>query len=111
SDMCDIVSKFPDIFISGSTVTPQSYCHVEGAWLTQAKFLAAYTVPKIDLLVSGTYQSLPGPQVAAFFTATSAVVRPSLGRDLAAGSNQTVSVNLIPQTVQLAPGPITAGTV
>jgi hypothetical protein len=113
TDNCDLVAKLPDLLISGSTVTPQAYCHVQSPFLTQAKFLAAYTVPKIDVLVSGTFQSLPGPQVAAFVTVPSSVVKTSLGRDLSAGANQTVSVNPIRQSANLtptSPTPTTVGT-
>jgi len=92
TDNCAIVSRFPQL----SPSTPLSYCHVETPFLTQVKAVAAYTVPKIDVLVSGTYQSIPGPQLAANRTYTSAEIKPSLGRDLSAGSNATVTVNLVP---------------
>jgi hypothetical protein len=51
------------------------------------------------VLVSGTYQSLPGPQILANYVATTAEVRPSLGRDLAGGA-RNVTVNVVePGTV------------
>jgi hypothetical protein len=65
------------------------FCHVETGFQTQYKGLAAYTLP-FDLRVSGTYQSVPGPQVAA--NLVYAGVIPSLGR--AATGGQT-TVNLI----------------
>jgi hypothetical protein len=57
------------------------------------KFLGTYTFPRIDVLVSGTYQSVPGPQILADYTATNAVVSPTLGRNLSGGaSNVTVGL-------------------
>jgi hypothetical protein len=51
-------------------------------------------IPKIDVLVSGTFRSDQGAQLAANYTVTSAAVAPSLGRPLA-GSAPNVTVNLI----------------
>ncbi len=47
------------------------HCHTERPQ-TQVKLLGSYTVPKIELQVSSTLQSIPGPEIAAFFTATNA---------------------------------------
>ena len=52
-------------------------------------------IPTIDLQVSGTLQSLPGPEIAANFTATSAIIAPSLGRPLCRRRRANVSVNLV----------------
>jgi hypothetical protein len=58
------------------------------------KFLGAYTIPRIELQVSGSFQSIPGPEIRADFVATNAVVAPSLGRPLAGGANN-ITVNLV----------------
>ena len=86
-DTCDLRAKLPEI----APVNP--YCHTEQP-ATQVKALGSYTIPKVDLLVSATFQSLPGPEIAATFTATNAVVAPSLGRNLA-GNAANVPVNLV----------------
>ena len=47
-----------------------------------------------DVTVAATFQSVPGPQVAANYTAPNALVQPSLGRALSGGA-ANVTVNLI----------------
>ena len=39
----------------------RQFCHRESGWQTNLKGLATYTVPKIDVLFSGTFRSLPYP--------------------------------------------------
>ena len=86
TDNCEVVSKADN---------PSRYnCHVQGTWLTQVKFLGSYLIPQIDLQLSATLQSVPGPEIAANYNATNAVVAPSLGRNLSGGASN-VTVNLI----------------
>jgi hypothetical protein len=63
--------------------------------VTQVKFLGSYTIPRIDVLVSGTFQSLPGPPIQANYNAPNALVRQALGRDLSAGANQNLTFNIV----------------
>jgi hypothetical protein len=92
-DTCELRAALPEI----APVNP--YCHTEEP-ATQFKMLGAYTIPRIDLQVSATLQSLPGPVLDANYTATSASIVPSLGRNLAAGAGATATVNLVePGTV------------
>ena len=49
-------------------------------------------MPKIDLQVSGTWRSDPGPELAANYVVTNAIALPSLGRNLSSGN---VTVNLV----------------
>jgi hypothetical protein len=38
-----------------------AYCHRESGFQTNVKGLASYTMPKVDLVISGTFHSLPYP--------------------------------------------------
>jgi len=50
---------FLDTFLGGLGQWPQAFCHRESGWKTNVKGLASYSVPKIDVLFSGTFRSLP----------------------------------------------------
>jgi hypothetical protein len=96
-DYCDIRSAVPELSIATpfTVNTTNPYCHVDSNFLTQVKLLGTYTVPKIDIQFSGTFQSLPGPQVTANYVATNAVVMPSLGRPLSGGA-ANATINVVP---------------
>src|SRR5262249_45260361 len=70
------------------------YCHTATGFLTQIKGLGSYTVPRLDVQVSATFQSLPGQQLAANYVVSSAVVAQSLGRPLS-NNAANVTVNLV----------------
>jgi hypothetical protein len=102
-DNCDLLSKIPEPGESRSTntglvtlanVTPLEYCHNAQNWLTQVKFLGSYTIPRIEVMVSGTLQNLPGPAILANYNLPTAVAAQTLGRPLA-GSAANVPVGLI----------------
>ena len=53
------------------------YCHVAEAWLTRIKFSGSYTIPRVDVQVSGSFRSEAAPsdggarpEIAANFAAT-----------------------------------------
>ena len=91
-DNCEVVTKVDN--------PNPLYCHREEPMLTFVKGYGSYTIPRVDVQVSGTYQTKPGPLVLAIYTATNAEVAPSLGRNLA-GAAPNVDVQL------LSPGPYT----
>jgi hypothetical protein len=70
------------------------YCKSQNQFQTEAKFLASYTIPRIDVLTSAVFQSLQGPILAANYNAPNALVAPSLGRPLSGGA-ANVTVPLI----------------
>jgi hypothetical protein len=57
--------------------------------------LAAYTVPKVDVLVSGTFRSEQGAPLSANLVVSNATLAPILGRNLSTGANGNITVNLI----------------
>ena len=85
TDNCDIVDDVPELLGSQSA----DYCHVQTPFEAQYKALAAYALP-YGVRVSGTYQSIPGPQIAANNIYVGTV--PSLGRPFTLGQ---ANVNLI----------------
>ena len=73
------------------------FCRIAEPYRTEFKGLATYTIPKVDVLLSGTWISIPGESLAANFVATNAYIAAGpqpLGRNLSGASN--VTVNLIP---------------
>jgi len=73
TDNCGVQAKLPEVgfeslnFFSPFffTTMPSQYCKRDGIFVTQVKGLAGYTIPKADVLISGTFQSLPGVPVEA----------------------------------------------
>ncbi len=98
SDQCGIRDDVPE-FVSGANVGPVApYCEQSTGFLTTYKALAAYTVPKIDVLLSGTFSSRPGVSLSANLVVPSSQIAPSLGRPLSGGANVTVNL-LAPNTM------------
>ena len=113
-DNCDVRAALPETYSWASTTAVQTtrvststgaltnpYCRVVEPFLTSFRGLATYVVPKIDLQVSGTWRSDPGPELAANYVVSNAIAAQSLGRNLSAcpaatgACNANVTVNLI----------------
>ena len=107
ADNCSVRANLPELAttttgtsafgpgLGGSAVTPVSpYCHVAYGILTQLRGFSSYSIPKIDMQLSATFQSKPGPMLAANYAVPNAAVVPSLGRSLS-GSAANVTVNLV----------------
>ena len=105
TDVCDIAAKLPEILGSGGTFGTRQIawsigqCHVDTRFLTQAKLLASYAIPAIDIEIAGTLQSTPGPEIQANYVAPNAAVQPSLGRALSGGAANTTVSLIDPGTV------------
>jgi hypothetical protein len=99
TDVCAVRARLPELVSLTNVSQVSPYCHADSGYVTRVTGLGSYTVPKIDVLVSGTFRSDQGAVIAANYTVTSAVAAQSLGRPLA-GATPNVSVNLI------APGEI-----
>ena len=108
TDICAVAQKVPEMLLGvtspSNATTPQvlavstgnsaaianqwipaQYCRQRSPFLTNVKFAGSYTIPRADVLVSGTFRSVPGPEIYANYTATNAVITPSLGRALSGG--------------------------
>jgi hypothetical protein len=97
TDDCSIVDKYlGEVSVTTSVGTAQStqMCHLQTPFLTQVKLIGTYPVPRIDVNISATLQSLAGPLIAANYVATNAQVQPSLGRALS-GNASNVTVNIV----------------
>ena len=85
-DNCDVVTKIDN----PSTL----YCHRNEPLYTLIKGYGSYTIPRVDVQFSATYQNKPGPLVLALYTATNAEVAPSLGRSLS-GAAPSIDLHLV----------------
>jgi hypothetical protein len=74
ADNCAIRAAIPELAgLSTNSQSPQvtatnPWCHLDTGWVTRATALASYIVPKIDVLVSGTFRSDAGALLAANYT-------------------------------------------
>jgi len=112
TDSCSVRALVPEVTPSTAIVpaggllasVTNPYCHVEEPYRTSATGLATYLVPKIGVQTSLTWQSNPGPEIAANYVASNAVIAAGpqpLGRPLSGGAN--VTVNLIQPGTQYGP--------
>jgi hypothetical protein len=113
-DNCDVRAALPETYSWQSTQAVQTtrvststgalanpYCRTVDPFQTSFRGLATYVVPKIDVQLSGTWRSDPGPEQLANYVVSNAIASQSLGRNLAACPTVTgtctsnVTVNLV----------------
>jgi hypothetical protein len=87
-DSCALRAQLPE------TNPTNPYCRDDPGFITRLTGLAAYTVPKVGVLLSGTFRSDQGSPLAANWVVSSAEAAKSLGRPLSGGT-PNVTVNLI----------------
>lgn len=99
NDWCEIRAAVPESYL----LNP--YCHTESPWQTSFRSLASYTIPKVDVLISGVFQDKPNigtdqvGSLAANYTLTAAdqaAIATQIGRPMTVAGQ--LQVNL------LAPG-------
>jgi hypothetical protein len=93
-DDCDVAPKIDN--------PSRRFCRLETPYLTQIKGLAAYTIPRVDVQVSATFQSKPyvgannptiqAQSLSANWVVASAQIAPSLGRALSGGAVTVVNL-------------------
>lgn len=87
-DTCAVRSQLPE------TAPADPYCLNDPGFVTRVTGLATYTVPRIDVLLSGTFRSDQGSPLAANYVVTSAEAARTLGRPLS-NSAPSITVNLL----------------
>ena len=98
-DDCELAATSPEILHEfiwlGPTrgfffaARPLELCRREDPWQTQVKALGAYVIPRIDVQISATFQSLPGPIVEANYNSFSSG---DLGRPWSIGPFRTIQI-------------------
>jgi len=103
-DLCEIWANLPELVGSAQT----SACRVEEQWLTSWRGLVSYTIPKIDVLVSGILRSQAntepqttetavasnGTGLSANYTITDAILAANGQTPLAPGATQTANLTV-----------------
>lgn len=92
SDNCEIRARLPEILTSQNNMDPN--CHNAPGITTRATGAASYTIPKLDVLVSGTFQSSPGSTLDANWAVPLSTISQILGRP-AQGTGNSLSINLL----------------
>jgi hypothetical protein len=76
TDYCDVQDPaiagdraLVEMLMVANVPTSVNTCHMAQNWLTQIKFLGSYTIPKIDMQLGGSFQSIPGIEYAASYAA------------------------------------------
>jgi hypothetical protein len=111
-DYCKVTEKLPETYVTPASVLINEQvdaCNITEPWLTTYRGLVAYTIPKIDVLLSGSMRSTPGVQpstvntfvatngtpIAANYNVNNQILQgSSLGRPLAGLAFQTVDLVL-----------------
>ena len=87
-DNCGVREVLPEL----GPVNP--FCHNDPGIITRLSGLAAYTIPRIDVSVSGTFRSDPGLPLSANYAVPASELTAALGRPPAGGVPNIV-VNLV----------------
>jgi len=97
TDYCSVRSDLPEftLGIAGAILSPTNpYCRVDPGFVTKTSFVGSYNIPRIDVLVAGTFRSDQGAPLRATWNAPVALVSAALGRP-AAVAGTTVPIDLI----------------
>ncbi len=107
---CEILTALPEmrnLAAAGgvpASQRPLQYCDRQTPWLTQTKVFGTYTLPKVDVQVSGTYRNVNGTDLNAAYVATNAILAGSstLGRALS-GNAPNVQLQVLEPYAQYNP--------
>lgn len=97
ADSCALRQLLPESATNPPALGPvvyQPFCATSTGWVTRFTALGTYTLPKVDVLVSGTMRSDQGTPLAANWAAPNSATS-GLNRPFAGIGGQTLTVNLI----------------
>jgi hypothetical protein len=98
-DICAVRTQLPELTFATAGVSPavgvgNPYCHSDPGFVTKGTAIGSYTIPKVDVLISGAFRSDQGAPLSATWNAPVALVSSALGRP-AAVVGTTVPINLV----------------
>ena len=88
---CDVRAAAPEYTVLGQQSPTNPWCNTSTGWVTRYTGLGSYTIPKVDVLISGTFRSDKGSPLAANMVFQS--TQTTLGR--AFNNAPNVTVNLV----------------
>ncbi|HXD74037.1 MAG TPA: hypothetical protein VN628_09885, partial [Vicinamibacterales bacterium] len=101
TDYCGARTASPAYTVLGAQSPTNPWCNTSTGFVTRYTGLGSYTLPKVDVLVSGTFRSDAGAPLAANWTITQAgspsnwtSIQQQLGRSLSNAAT-SVTVNLV----------------
>ena len=100
TDYCEVRSAAPEFTVLGNQNPTNPWCSSATGLVTRYTGLGSYTIPKVDVLFSGTFRSDQGASLAANWAITSAntaqwaSIQQQLGRSLSNNAT-TITVNLL----------------
>ncbi len=100
TDYCGARSASPAYTVLGAQSPTNPWCNTSTGFLTRYTGLGSYTVPKVDVLVSGTFRSDAGAPLAANWTITNTnpawqSILNQLGRTPTGANATSVTVNVV----------------
>jgi hypothetical protein len=94
TDYCEVRSAVPEWTVLGAQSPTNPWCDTSTGWVTRLTGLGTYTVPKVDVLIAGTFRSDQGVSLAANWAAPNTATV-GLNRPFAGVASPNVTVNLI----------------
>jgi hypothetical protein len=92
TDYCGVRAAAPEYTVLGAQNPTNPWCNTSTGWVSRYTGLGSYTLPKVDVLISGTFRSDKGSPLAANMVFTSG--QTTLGRAFA-NNAPNVTVNLV----------------
>jgi hypothetical protein len=100
TDYCEVRAASPEYTVLAAQGPTNPWCNTSTGFVTRYSGLGSYTIPKVDVLFSGTFRSDQGAPLAANWTITNTnpawnAVVAQLGRTPTGANATSVTVNLV----------------